>query len=158
MKKSLLILVLIAAGATFASAQNGGENGTIRATTTIHPDGSQSVVIYDPDKGTGEEKVSDSAGKLLRKVTYLLDEHNQAIGSITYDPKGTILYRATYKRDAQDRVDEEAISSANGTLIRRRVYTYGAQNKVTGITEYDANGNVISAPPKQATVSSRRRR
>jgi antitoxin component YwqK of YwqJK toxin-antitoxin module len=158
MKTPPLLFALLAAGAALAQAQNSGDNGTNRATTTIHPDGSQSVVIYDPDKGTGEEKVSDSAGKLLRKVTYLLDEHNQAIGSITYDPKGAILYRATYKRDAQDRVDEESISSANGILIRRRVYTYGAQNKVTGITEYDANGNVISAPPKPPTVTSHRRR
>jgi hypothetical protein len=157
MKQTLLLLTLLTAGAALAPAQNSGGNGTIRATTTIHQDGSQSVMIVDPEKSTAEEKVSDAGGKLLRRVTYLLDERNQAIGSITYDPKGTILYRATYKRDAQDRVDEESISASNGAFIRRRVYTYGAQNKVTGITEYDANGNVISAPAKPATVSRRRR-
>ncbi len=122
--------------------------GTIRATTTIHPDGTRSTSVVDPDKMTMEETVYDGANKVLRKVTYLLDERNQPLGSIAYDPKGVILYKASYKRDGAGRIEEESISSAEGQFIRRRVYTYGAQNKVTNMVEYDAQGNIVAQPRK----------
>lgn len=156
MKNSLFALALLFSAA-FAQAQSGSDSGAIRATTTIHQDGTRSVTIVDPEKSTAEETQTDSSGKVLRKVTYLLDDRKQPMGSIAYDAKGNVLYRTTYKRDGMDRVDEESISGADGRFMRRRVYTYGAQNKVTNVVEYDAAGNVISAP-KPATTSSRRRR
>jgi hypothetical protein len=139
------LLVLFAA---LAQAQ-----APIRATTTLHPDGNRTTTIVDPEKMTAEETLTDAKGKTLRKVTYLLDEQNQPLGSIAYDAKGTILYRASYKRDAAGRIEEENISSAEGEFIRKRVYVYGAQNKVINAIEYDAQGRVIPKARKATAVS-----
>jgi antitoxin component YwqK of YwqJK toxin-antitoxin module len=134
--------------------------GVIRAKSTFYQDGSRSSTIVDPDKMTAEETVTDAKGKVLRKVTYVLDETEQPIGSITYDPKGNVMYRASFKRDANGRVAEENISSAEGVFLRKRVYVYGAQNKVANVIEYDAEGHVITpATVRRAkAVSSARKR
>ena len=134
------------------------QDDVIHASVTYHKDGTRSSVVNDPGKGTSEETVTDSAGKIKYKVTYLLDERSQPLGSITYDPKGNVMYRASYKRDGMDRVDEESISSADGQLMRRRVYTYGNGNKVTNIMEYDGNGNLVSDGRTKSSASPTVRR
>ncbi|MGV3530818.1 MAG: hypothetical protein ACO1QR_00505 [Chthoniobacteraceae bacterium] len=138
-----LVLSVVIASAAPMSAQDGA----IKATTTAHPDGTQSDTIFDPEKRTAEETTRTKAGKVLRKITYLLDDQNQPLGSMTYDAKGTLQFRASYKRDGMGRIDEETISNPNGQLIRRRVYTYGANNKVIKLEEFDANGNRVEKRP-----------
>jgi hypothetical protein len=141
------LLVLLSAGA--AQAQ-----GMIRATSTVHPDGTRTNTVVDPEKMTAEETLTDSTGKkILRKTTYLLDENNQPIGSIAYDAKGQVLYRSSYKRDAQGRIDEENVSSATGEFLRKRVYQYGAQNRVVSTSEYDAQGRLMPKVAKGIPVS-----
>jgi hypothetical protein len=147
MKSKLLVFALSLVVATAAPLL--AQDGAIKATTTVHPDGTQSDTIFDPEKRTAEETTRTSAGKTLRKVTYLLDDQNQPLGSMTYDAKGTLLFRASYKRDGAGRIDEETISSAAGQMMRRRVYTYGPNNKVIKLDEYDGNGNLVAMPAKQ---------
>lgn len=142
--KALLILQSLAIA---TAAPLLAQDGAIKATTTMHPDGTQSDTIFDPEKRTAEETTRTSNGKVLRKITYLLDDQNQPLGSMTYDAKGALQARATYKRDGMGRIDEETISSPTGQLIRRRVYTYGANNKVVKLDEYDANGNKVEKRP-----------
>ena len=143
MKRVLLALALLTA--LFAASPARAQTEGVHETMTIHPDGTRTITIVDPEKPTSDETLQDSKGKTLRKTTYLLDDRRQALGSITYDPKGTILYRTSFRRDPTGRIDEEAISSATGQPLRRRVYTYGAGNKVTNIQEYDANGNLLTS-------------
>jgi hypothetical protein len=144
--KALLLALSFALAAT---ASLSAQDGAIKATTTLHPDGTQSDTVFDPEKRTAEETTRTSAGKTLRKITYLLDDQNQPLGSMTYDAKGTLLFRATYKRDGAGRIDEETISSATGQMMRRRVYSYGPNNKVIKLDEYDGNGNLVARPTKQ---------
>jgi hypothetical protein len=151
MKFVLLFLLCALAGARLHG------QGMIRATTTMHADGSKSNTVVDPEKMTAEETVIDAAGRTIRKVTYLLDEQSQPIGSITYDPKGAILYRVSYKRDGTGRIEEENVTSPTGEFVRRRVYTYGAQNKVTNMVEYDAQGNVIPRAARRPATPSQAR-
>lgn len=125
------------------------QDGAIKATTTLHPDGTQSDTIFDPEKRTAEETTRTSAGKILAKKTYLLDDQNQPFGSMTYDSKGALLFRSTYKRDGANRIDEETISSGTGQLMQRRVYTYGANNKVVRLDEYDGTGKLMPKPEKK---------
>lgn len=125
------------------------QGGSIKATATVHPDGTQSDTIFDPDTRTAEETTRTREGKVLRKITYLLDDQNQPLGSMTYDNKGTLLFRASYKRDGAGRIDEETISSPTGQMMRRRVYTYGPNNKVIRLDEYDGAGNLVAKPAKQ---------
>jgi hypothetical protein len=142
-------VALIFLGLCAASSAFGQEMGTIKATTTLHPDGTQTVTVTDPEKRTTEETVQTAQGKVLRKTTYLLDDRNQPLGAIAYDAKGGVLYKASYKRDGMNRIDEETISGADGQLIRRRVYSFGANNKVTRVDEYDGQGNLL-VPAKKA--------
>ena len=129
---------------------------TIKASTTFHPDGTQTNSVFDPEKRTTEETTLTKQGKVLRKVIYLLDDRNQPLGAVVYDGKGTVLYRSSYKRDGMGRIDEENVSSNDGKPLRRRVYTYGGNNKIARVDEFDPAGNLIVQPSK--TNQSRGRR
>lgn len=133
--------ILLCALALTARAQ---ELGTIRASTTIHGDGTRSMIVNNPDTGAMEETVTDAAGKTLRKTVYQVDESGQAKNAIFYDPKGKLTSKAVYQRDSTGRIDRETIFAPNDQVIRRRVYHYGAKNKVTGIDEYDAAGQPVA--------------
>ena len=156
MNRSLLASLLFLSSAAGAWA----DGATIHATSRLYDDGTRSNTVVDAEKRTAEETLEDARGKILRKVTYLMDEQNQYIGSMTYDPKGTLVFRTAYKYDSAGRVEEETISGPDGTFLRRRVYAYGAQNKLTNVTEYDASGQKIVTARRQggaaATPAARR--
>jgi hypothetical protein len=141
--RTILFFVLLALTAQVHAQE------TIKATTTVHQDGTQTTTVMDPEKRTTEEVTQTAQGKVLRKTTYLLDDRNQPLGAIAYDAKGTVLYRASYKRDGMNRIDDETITNAEGQMVRRRVYHYGANNKVVRIDEYDAAGNLM-VPQRKA--------
>ena len=149
MASNLFPRFFVGAGVLLLASASLIAQDAIKATTTLHDDGTQTTTIFDPEKRTTEEITQTSKGKVLRKVTYLLDDANQPLGSIVYDGKGTVLYRASYRRDGMNRIDEENITSKDGKPMRRRVYTYGANNKVVRVDEYDPAGNLIVQPRKQ---------
>ena len=132
--------------------------GTIKATMTVHGDGTLTEKVTEPDKRSTEETTKTSQGKVLRKTTYLLDDRSQPLGAVAYDGKGTVLYRSSYKRDGMNRIDEETVSNAQGQMIRRRVYQYGANNKVARVDEFDAAGNLIVPPRKSTARPDKKRR
>lgn len=147
-------LSLLGAGALLlSSASLFAQGNTIKATTTFHPDGTQTNSVFDPEKRTTEETRVTRQGKVLQKVVYLHDDRNQPLGAVVYDGKGTILYRASYKRDGMGRIDEENITNKDGQPLRRRVYVYGGNNKVARVDEYDPAGNLIVQPRQQRTQS-----
>lgn len=144
-------LVVSLALASFAQAQFT-RGDVVKATTTVHGDGTRSTLVVDPEKQSAEETFFDAAGKVSRKIVYPLDGQNQPIGAINYDARGNIIAKSSYQRDAAGRISEETITSASGQFLRRRVYSYATQNKVSRIDEYDANG-VLIVPPKPASTS-----
>jgi hypothetical protein len=128
---TLLLFLVTAVGAH-------AQGATIHATSRLYDDGTRSNTVVDSEKRTAEETLEDARGKVLRKVTYLMDDGNQYIGSITYDPKGNIVFRTAYKYDG---------------FGRRRVYAYGPQNKLTNVTEYDAAGNAMVSHRRSGTAT-----
>jgi hypothetical protein len=138
--KTILFLCSLLLAAHCSHAQGGAP---IKATATMHPDGTRSTTVTDPEKRTTEETLLDASGKTIRRIVYPLDDRNQPRGAIVHDAKGKIVYKSKYLRDSADRIQEETIMSETGETIRRRVYTYGANNKVSGVDEYDANGVLI---------------
>jgi hypothetical protein len=136
-----------------AQASLGQADAPIKATTTVHSDGTRTVTVMDPEKRTTEETTETSNGKVLRRTTYLLDDRNQPLGAIAYDGKGNVAYRSSYRRDGMDRIDEETVSNATGQVIRRRIYHYGGNNKVARIDEYDQAGNLII--PQRSSSAAR---
>src|SRR4051812_4539932 len=99
------LLTALPFAATLLQAQD-----SIKATTTVHDDGTQTNTVMDPEKRTTEETLQTKQGKVLRKTTYLLDDRNQPLGAIVYDAKGTVLYRSSYKRYGMNRIDEETVT------------------------------------------------
>ena len=155
MKALPLLFCLILAAAPAAQAQLT-RSDAIKATTTVHGDGTRSTMVVNPEAQSAEETLYNAAGKTLRKVVYPLDPQNQPIGAITYDAKGTIIAKSSYKRDSSGRIGEETITSAAGQFLRRRVYTYSMQNKISGVEEYDANGTLIAGPKGRAPTKKKR--
>jgi hypothetical protein len=129
----------------------------IKATTTVHSDGTRSTLLVNPEAQSAEETFFDGAGKITQKIVYPLDAQNQPIGAINYNAKGAVVAKSSYQRDAQGRIGEETITSATGQFLRRRVYSYNGQNKILRVDEYDANG-VLIAPPRPAAVGKKKRR
>lgn len=154
---------LLAAGlllllGNIAAAQ---EFGTIRASTTVHGDGTRSLIVSNPENGTMEETVTDAAGKALRKIVYQVDENSLPKNAIFYDGKGKITSKAVYQRDGTGRIERETIFSANDQVLRKRIYQYGAKNKVSAIAEFDADGRPIArpvAPPASRGRPDKKRR
>jgi len=138
----LLCLAILAAPLVPAFGQ-GDAAGVIKATTKLWEDGSKSTTIVDPDQRTAEETVTNAKGKVLRKVTYLLDERNLALGAIHYDQKGSVHYKETYTRDAADHIVEAAYSGADGRALGKRIFVYRG-DKLSGVEDYDAQGNRIA--------------
>lgn len=146
--RMLRLLIAIIALSSLALGVSLGADGNIKATMTLHPDGTRTSTVVDPMQGTAEEKTEDSSGKMIRKVTYLLDDRSQPMAAITYNAKGVEMYRSAYKRDASGRIDEENVTAPTGQLLRRRVYTYGGNNKIVNVDEFDGQGRLIPKPPK----------
>jgi hypothetical protein len=130
----------------------------IKATTTVHSDGTRSTLMVNPEAQSAEETFFDSGGKITQKIVYPLDPQNQPIGAITYNAKGAVVAKSSYVRDAQGRIGEETITSATGQFLRKRVYSYSTQNKISRVDEYDANGVLIAPPPRAAVADKKKKR
>jgi hypothetical protein len=126
-----------------ATPQNGAP-GAMKATTTILADGSQVVRVVNPDKREATETTTDSAGKVIKKVWYSLDERDLTTGAVHYDAKGNIRYKESYKRDAADRIIVTYLYSANDKYLGKRETIYDTGTKHAAIVDYDAQGNMIS--------------
>ena len=138
-----LLLILLGAAVLGSGSAQAQSDAPIKATATMHADGTRSQTVTDPEKRTTEETLLDSNGKTIRRIVYPLDDRDLPTGATVYEKDGKISYRAAYKRDSADRISEETILAPNGQTLRRRVYAYGANNKISGVEEYDSNGALI---------------
>ena len=152
-----LPLIFCLAIAPLARAQLT-KGDAIKATTTVHPDGTKSTLVVNPEAQSAEEMFYDIGGKVTQKIVYPLDPQNQPIGAITYNAKGTVIAKSSYQRDAAGRIGEETITSAAGQFLRRRVYSYSTQNKISRVDEYDANGVLIAPAPTAAVAGKKKRK
>ena len=152
-----IALLLCVAAAPLAQAQLT-KGDAIKATTTVHSDGTRSTLLVNPEAQSAEETFYDTGGKVTGKIVYPLDPQNQPIGAITYNAKGVVVAKSSYQRDASGRIGEETITSAAGQFLRRRVYSYSTQNKISRVDEYDANGVLIAPPPKAVAADKKRKR
>jgi hypothetical protein len=123
----------------------GEPQGTIKATTKIRADGTRATTIVDPDKRTAEETLTDSAGKVLKKSIFTLDDRNFSKTAIHYDAKGEIRYKESYTRDGSDRITESLLFSKDDRPLGKRLFYYDSRGKAE-IQDYDANGNLIARP------------
>lgn len=160
MKTHLLLVLLATATTAFAQSQaqpQTGAPGAVKATTRILADGTQAVNIVDPDKREATETVTDSAGKVLKKTWFSLDERDFTTGAVHYDAKGNIRFKESYKRDGADRIAATYFYSKDDRYLGYRVFNYDGRGNVTAVQDYDAKGTLIPAKNPTATKSKRRR-
>jgi len=148
------LLILLAAPLARAQFTRGD---AIKATTTVHSDGTRSTMLVNPETQSAEAIYYDLGGKVTQKIVYPLDGQNQPVGSVSYNAKGAIVAKSSYVRDGSGRISEETLTAANGQFLRKRVYSYSTKNKISRVDEYDANG-VLLTPPRAAVPDKKRKR
>jgi hypothetical protein len=116
----------------------------IRVTTTIHADGSKTVMQTNPDNHTAEAANYDKGNNLQSRIVYNLDDSGQAIGGSAYSAKGKLICKMRYIRDLQNRVGEVDTYSPTDQLTMKQVYHYDSNNRVVKIDVYDGNGNPMN--------------
>ena len=123
-------------------AQDAADN-TIHAVTTLHPDGTRTVTITNPDTHSSEADTYDSRNKLTEKIVYILDDNNQPATGVVYTADNRPAFKTTYKRDDFSRLTEEDDYTMDGQLLRRFVYELDSAGKVIRIRAYDGQGNEL---------------
>jgi len=151
MRRSIFVLLALLVS-RLAMAQDSSGAG-VRVTTALHDDGSRTVTQIDSENHTSEACTYSHGDKLIRKVTYTLDDQNDPLQGIVYDGKGRALYKAVYKRNAMGRVSEEVEYTMDDRLLGRFVYRYDANGRLLKIDTYDAEGNLVN--PTGATSGSK---
>ena len=119
------------------------QDGEIKVTATLHPDGGKTITRTDMDARQSVAETYDAGNKLTQKIVYSIGENGQADKGIVYAPNGTALMKSEYRRDQSGRVREEINYAMDGSLIRRFVYEFDARGKVAKIRAFDANGNEL---------------
>lgn len=142
MKTPILFSALFLVTA-LASAQES--YGTIRSTTKLRPDGSSVTTVKDPEKQTSVETVSNSAGKVLRKTTYLLGVQDRYVGAIFSDAADKVIYKASYEYDASGRMTVSTFTSPDDRYLGKRLFIYGTGDAAR-IEDYDAKNQLIAKP------------
>jgi hypothetical protein len=155
MKQTALIAFALVLQCGFIFAQEAGT--PIRVTTTLHEDGTKTVMKSDPDQRTAEATTYDAADRVRQRVVYALDEQNQPASGIVYDAKGRAVFKSTYKRDGANRIIEQIDYTAADKLVRRMFFEYGANNKVSNIRVIDANGVEVQSKNASGRGKSKQR-
>jgi|GEM_PF-2279827 len=147
--KRLLFLALLLCGPLL----HAQEASSVRTRTLVHPDGSHTSATTDFEALTMDEKTYSASNRLLRHVSYTLNENHQPVGSVVYDLKGNPLYKATYRQDvAFDRIKEEHRFTMDGQFIEKLIFHYNPQGAIARTEVVDAQGRT-----QVAETASRRR-
>jgi hypothetical protein len=151
MKHAALAAAALMLQCGFVIAQDAGT--PLKVTTTLHGDGTKTVMKTDPDERTAEATTYDAADRVRQRVVYVLDEQNQPASGIVYDAKGRAAFKSTYKRDGANRIIEQIDYTPADKLVRRMFFEYGANNKVTNVRVIDANGVEVQSKNASGTGS-----
>jgi len=151
MKQLLPILLIASLAPTALLAQEGGS--ALKVTSTLHSDGTQTVLKTDPDARTAESTLLDAAQKVIQRTVYTLDDQGQFATANIFDGTGKLLYKSSYNRDAHSRLTEQLDSSADDKLLCKRTFEYDNYGKLIRVRTFDAAGNETTPVSKKATGS-----
>ena len=106
----LIALLLLLPGLCAAQDDSSGSDGSdnvIHAITAIHPDGSRTVTVTNPEEHSSEATTYDAANKMIERIVYTLDENNVLVTGLVYGPGNTPSFKSVYKHDDLNRISEE---------------------------------------------------
>ena len=116
----------------------------IKETVRRFPDKSTSTLVTDPEKHTCEETMRDSAGKIMHRTVYPLNDQNMRRGALHYDAKGVLLYKEVYVYDYAGRIIESKLFTKDNEPKGKLVFVYEGANNNARIEDYDEFGNLIT--------------
>ena len=147
-----LPLFLLAAGPCRLPAQTStpitrspfAENPVgITSTSRLFDDGSRVDTQKNRDEGTAKETYYNAAGKVTKRVNYLLDEQGRIREGQVCTPDGKVVASLSCTYDTFGRLSEQMDKTAQGAVLRRLVYQYDAQGNVASISIYDGQGKLL---------------
>lgn len=155
-----LIPILLAAGALAGApsaglAQEGG--AAIKVTTTVHSDGTQTVLKTDPESHTAESRTLDASQQLVQRTVYTMNDQGQYTGASVYDAKDRLLFKSTYGRDASNRVTEQVDTTPDDKPLRKLIFEYDARGRLARVRTFDAAGNETTPMTTKKAPASQQR-
>ncbi len=154
MKRLIPTLLLATLAPITLFAQDGG--APVKVTTTLHSDGTQTVLKTDPDARTAESTLLDAAQKVIQRTVYGLDDQGQFTTASVFDGNGKLVFKSVYVRDESNRLTEQLDSSADDKLLRKLKFEYDSYGKLTLVRTFDPAGNETTPIKKQSPGSRSR--
>ena len=97
--------------------------------TTLHPDGTKSETVSNPNTREVEEKTFDANGVLILRKHYLLNERGQISQGNFYDGRDNLQARLQVVFDSYNRVQEERLLNLNGEVFQQTIHQFGPDGK-----------------------------
>jgi hypothetical protein len=116
----------------------------IKETVRRFPDKSTSTLVTDPEKHSCEETMRDSAGKIMYRTVYPLNDQNMRRGALHYDAKGVLVYKELYVYDYAGRIIESKLFTKDNRPKGKLVFVFDSNNNNARIEDYDEYGNLIT--------------
>jgi hypothetical protein len=136
---------LLVGGAELGLSQSTEQtqDGAVRVTVSMHPDGSRTVYKFDNAQHKAVATTTDPDGKLRETIRYALDEAGRFSSGEISGPDGRLRFKSRYKYDDAGHLLEETQSAEDGTLLHKIVYSYDAAGKQTGYSVFDTSGKLV---------------
>lgn len=119
-----ILLSLAVPGAAYA--QSGD---IVSGKTIIHPDGTKTESVNDPNTREMEQKTFDANGVLLLRRLYQLNEKSLPVMGNIYDGAGNLIARTQSYFDDFGRLKEERLSNLQGEVFQQVVHDYDEKGK-----------------------------
>jgi len=146
MKRSITSFLFACFAPLALLAQEGG--AAVKVTSTLHSDGTQTVLKTDPDSHTAESTLLDAAQKVLQRTVYTLDDQDQFATASVYDGNGKLVFKSVYNRDDHNRLTEQLDSNAADKLLRKLTFEYDNYGKLVRVRTFDPAGNETTPAAK----------
>jgi hypothetical protein len=96
----------------------------VHGKTIIHPDGTKTESVTDPNTRQLEQKTLDVNGVLILRRLYQLNERGLPVMGNIYDGSGQPVARSQSFFDSFGRLQEERLSNLNGEVFQRLLHEY----------------------------------
>ena len=111
------------------SSALAADDGVVVGKTIIHPDGTKTESVSDPNTRQMEQKTFDTNGVLVLRRLYQLNERSQPVMGNIYDGAGNLIARAQSYFDPFGRLQEERLSNLQGEVFQQVVHEHDDKGK-----------------------------
>lgn len=129
MKSCFAFFVLLWVMPAFGQRAAAPPTTPIVAKSTYHPDNSHSETVVDKSTNELTESTYNSAGALVSKKHYLLNERGLPTQGHIYDGRGNLVARSQVYFDEYGRAKEMRSFNLQGQCYQQVLYEYGADGK-----------------------------